>query len=152
VQKPPPILIGGGGRRVLGIAGREADIVSVNFDLRSGEVSPELGRDAVVEAIDRKIEWVRAGAGDRFDQIELSTTVFMAAATDDRRGMAEATAPMFGLTPDQALATPFALVGSVEEVAEDLRARRERWGFTYVVMPSSGFEQMGPVVKELAGT
>jgi probable F420-dependent oxidoreductase len=86
VQKPPPILVGGGGRRVLGIAGREADIVSVNFNLRGGEVSAELGRDAVVEAIDNKIEWVKAGAGDRFDDIELSATVFMATVTDDRQG------------------------------------------------------------------
>jgi hypothetical protein len=66
--------------------------------------------------------------------------------------MAEATAPMFGLTPDQALDTPFALVGSTDEIADDLRARRDRWGFSYVVLPSSGFEQVGPVVEKLAGT
>ena len=153
VQQPrPPILIGGGGRRVLGIAAREADIVGINFDLRGGEVTPDLGKDALVDRIDRKISWVREAAGARFDELELNNTVFLATITDDRQAMAEATAPMFGMTPEQALATPFALVGSVDEVCEDLRARRERWGISYVVMPASGLEQLGPVVGRLSGT
>ena len=137
---------------MLGIAAREADIVGINFDLRGGEVSPDLGRHAVEEKIDSQVGWVREAAGDRLDQIELNNLVFLASVTDDRQGVAEATAPMFGLTPEQSLATPYALVGTVDEIAADLQARRERWGISYVVMPSSGFEQMGPVVERLAGT
>src|SRR5207245_2041088 len=85
VQRPhPPILVGGGGRRVLSIAGREADIVSVNFDLRSGEIGPETGPTGTAEATAEKVGWVRDAAGDRSDDVELSITVFFSMISDDR--------------------------------------------------------------------
>ncbi len=153
VQKPhPPILIGGGGPRVLKIAGREADIVGVNFNLKAGEITPDLGPDGTADATARKIEWIREGAGERFEDLELNVLVFMAAVTDDRKGQAEAIAPMFGLTPEQALTVPHALLGTVDEICEDLRDRRERFGISYIVIGDAEFEEMGPVVERLAGT
>lgn len=152
IRPHPPILIGGGGRRVLRLAGKHADIVGINFNLKGGEVSGSLGVDATVEATKQKVSWVAEGAGDRFDDIELSVLIFFPMLTDDRRGQAETFGPMFGLTTEQALEAPYALVGTVDEICEDLIKRREMYGISYVVIGSSGFEDLGPVVSRLTGT
>jgi probable F420-dependent oxidoreductase len=157
VQRPhPPILVGGGAKRVLGIAGREADIVGVNFDLRTGAVGPEAIGTGTAEATDQKLAWIRAGAGDRFDDIELQVTVFLAAINDDPRSVADAMAGGVGLTVDQALALPHFLVGTVDEICDTLVERRERWGFSYIAFSSgvspTAWEDMAPVVARLAGT
>ena len=153
VQQPrPPVLVGGGGPRVLGIAAREADVVGVNFDLRAGEIQFGMGPDGTAEAVDRKIAWVREAAGERFADLELSIQLVMAVVTDDRRSLVESVVPAFGLTADQALAMPPVLVGTVDQMAEDLRERRERFGFSYLVVSGDVFESLGPVVARLAGT
>lgn len=151
-QPHPPILIGGGARRMLTIAGREADIVSINFDLREGAIGPAVGATGTAELVDQKIEWVRDGAGDRFDEIELGVTVFVAAVTDDAAGLAGMLAGGFGLTTEQALEMPFALVGTVEQMVEALQARRERFGISYVAFSGDQIDAMAPVVAALADT
>ena len=148
----PPVLIGGGGPRMLRTAARHADIVGVNFDLRGGSIGPELGADAGAARVDEKVGWVREAADQRVDDIELHLRVFVAAITDDARGMAEALAGGFGLTADEALETPYALVGTVEEVCETLIARRERWGFSYIAFGPEVMEDFAPVVARLSGT
>ena len=104
VQQPgPPILIGGGGKRVLSIAGREADIVGINPNLRAGEINAAAARDSLKEQTDRKIQWIRDAAGARFDDIEIQMRFFVASITDDRMGLAAALAPAFGVEPEAAL-------------------------------------------------
>jgi probable F420-dependent oxidoreductase len=157
VQKPhPPILIGGGGKRVLSIAGREADIVSVNFDLRSGAIGPGVGPNGTAEVTAEKIGWVRAAAGDRFDDIELSVTVFAGMVTEDPQSLAAAMGPGFGITPEQALEMPHALIGSIDQMAEALQHRREQFGFSYIVVSSGltadAWRSLAPLVAKLAGT
>src|SRR5438477_1548678 len=122
-----PILIGGGGKRVLAIAGREADIIGVNPNLRAGEVGPDATADALQEQTDRKIGWVREAAGSRRDQIEIQMRFFVCKVTDDRMKLAEALAPAFGVEPEEALESGAALVGSESEIIEQLHRRRERW-------------------------
>ena len=157
VQRPhPPILIGGGGKRVLSIAGREADIVSINFDLRSGAIGADVGRTGTAEATHEKIGWVRAAAGDRFDDIELSVTIFVGMITDDPESLAAAMGPGFGITPEQAMQMPHVLAGSIDHMVDALQQRREQYGFSYIVI-SSGFagdawRTLAPVVAKLAGT
>ncbi len=152
-QRPsPPILIGGGGRKVLSIAATEADIVGVNPSLRAGLVGPEAAADATAEATDRKIEWVKQAAGDRFDELELTVLTLVGMVTDDRQGTVEALAGGFGITPEEALEVPHAMVGTVEEICDDLRRRRDRWGFSYIVVQGDAFEPMAPIIGELAGT
>jgi probable F420-dependent oxidoreductase len=151
VQRPLPILIGGGGRRMLGIAGREGDILGVNPNLSAGAVTPEVAKDATAEANDRKLAWLRAAAGDRFDHIELNVLVFIAQVTPDRRSVAEGLASGFGLTVEEALDVPLALVGRQDEIAESLVARRERWGFSYYVVQDAAMESFAPIVSSMTG-
>jgi probable F420-dependent oxidoreductase len=153
VQQPrPPILVGGGGQKLLTLAGREADIVGINPILHAGVIGAEAARDTLGDSTARKIGWVRDGAGDRFDDLELQIRYFVAAITDDVRGLAEALAPGFGVTPDEALSSGSVLAGSVDEVCDTLVARREEWGVSYVVFGDDQYEQFAPVVGRLAGT
>jgi len=152
-QKPhPPIMIGGGGRRMLTLAGQVADIVGVHLNLSPGVIGTEIAGDALAERFDEKIEWLKQGAGDRFSDIELQLRTFVVAITDDRQGTSEALAAGLGITPDQGLNSPLALVGSVEEVAETLLERRERWGLSYVVVGADEYEAFAPVVARLSGS
>ena len=152
VQKPhPPILLGGGGRKMLTIAGREADIVNVNYDLREGRVNRELVRTGMAAATDEKLQWIKDAAGDRFDAIELSVTIFLATVTDDRDSMAAGVAAGLGLEPSDILDMPHFLIGTVEQIVEDIQRRRERYGISYVIVPGEVGEAFGPVVERLAG-
>jgi probable F420-dependent oxidoreductase len=153
VQRPrPPILVGGGGPNLLRLAGREADIVGINPILSAGVIGVDAARDTIGDATARKIGWVREGAGARFDEVELQIRYFVAAITDDARALAEAMAPGFGVTPDEALASGAVLAGSVDEVCDTLVRRREEWGVSYVVFGDDQYEQFAPVVARLAST
>jgi probable F420-dependent oxidoreductase len=147
-----PVLIGGGGRRVLSLAGREADIVGINPNLRAGVIGVEAAQDSVREMTERKIAWVRDAAGSRFDDLELQIRYFAAAITDDAAGMAETMAPMFGIEPSAALEAGTVLVGTVGQCVETLQRRREEWGVSYVVLGDDQLEAFAPVVAALAGT
>ena len=152
VQRPrPPILVGGGGRRVLSLAGREADIASVNFDLRSGTVGPHLGATATAALTAEKVGWVREAAGDRFDEIELSYTAVMTMITSDRSAVATGLGSGFGLGGEQVLAMPNFAVGTVEEIADEVERRRDELGLSYVVVGGECYEAFAPVVARLAG-
>ncbi len=153
VQKPhPPILIGGGGRRMLTIAAREADIVNVNFDLRDGRVSRRVARSGFAESTVEKLGWIKEAAGDRFEDIELGAWTFMANVTEGREEVAAAIATGFGAEARDVLDMPHFLIGTVDELVDDLRARRERYGFSFVVVPGEAAEAFAPVVQRLIGT
>lgn len=153
VQRPrPPLLVGGGGRRVLSVAARRADIVGINVNLAKGVIDADAGPDGTAARTDEKVAWVREAAGARFADLELQVRVHLAVVTDDRPGVVDAFAPAFGLTPDEALATPHALVGSVDELCDDLLARRERWGISYIGIGVDALDPMAPVVARLRGT
>lgn len=152
-QRPhPPLVVGGGGRRILELAAREADVVGVNINLRKGVIDTDAGPDATVAQTEQKLAWIRAAAGDRVADIELQVRVHLAAVTDDRAGMAEALAGGFGLSPDEALASPHALAGSVDQITADLQERRERFGISYIGLSASSIDELAPVVARLAGT
>ncbi len=153
VQQPaPPFLIGGGGPRFLRLAGRLADIVGINPNLAAGAITADLGVDATAERFAEKIEWVRDGAGDRFHELELMVRAFFVVVTNDRQATAEALAAGVGVSPEQGLASPLALVGTPAQIVEDLRQRRDTFGFSYIVCGQDQFEDFAPVVAELAGT
>jgi probable F420-dependent oxidoreductase len=152
VQKPhPPILLGGGGRRMLGLAARQADIVNVNYDLREGRINRKLVRTGLAEATDEKLGWIKDVAGDRLESLELSVTIFLANVTDDRDSTVASVAAGLRSEPRDILDMPHFLIGTVDQLVEDLVARRERFGMSYVIVPGEVAESLAPVVERLTG-
>jgi probable F420-dependent oxidoreductase len=157
VQKPhPPIMIGGGGRRVLSLAGREADIVSL---------APRIGKNVrgdatsiTVAATAQKIQWIREAAGDRFPDIELNVYPSMsrAAVTDDARGeiaklqqrLREREAG--DISDDELLASPHIFIGSIDSLTEKFQRLREELGISSFMV--GDIDTLAPVVERLAGT
>ena len=137
---------------VLSFAARAADIVGLNVDLRRGVIDADAGPNATDEATAEKMAWIREAAGERFRQLELHVRVHLVIVTNDRWGMATALGPAFGLTPEQALRSPHALAGSVEQIVDDLIERRERWGISYIGVGVDALTLLAPVVARLAGT
>jgi probable F420-dependent oxidoreductase len=147
----PPLMIGGGSRRVLTLAGRHADIVSLNFDNSSGRLGAEAFGSATAARTDEKIGWIREAAGDRWPHIELEVGAYLT-VVDDNPDLPGNIAPMFGITADEVLEHPHVLLGSVDAICDRLVERRERFGFSYVTFFSEAMEAVAPIVARLAGT
>jgi len=146
VQKPhPPILIGGGGKRVLRLAGREAQIVG-------------FAPSCTFEATREKVGWVKEAAGARFDAIELNTypSFRPASVTDEPRKAAEALLTRLnerqpsGLTVEQLLDSPHVFIGTIDQLVEKFTRLRDELGISNV-MVGNGMEDFAPVVERLAG-
>jgi probable F420-dependent oxidoreductase len=147
VQKPhPPIYIGGNGKRMLSIAAREADIIG-------------LGSRGGPDHTQQKLAWIQEAARERFDQLELSVTVFMVMITDHREQAAQETAGHLprmaagrpGMTPKDILNHLPVLIGTVDQIVETLQERRERYGVSSIEVIESHIESFAPVVARLAG-
>jgi len=153
VQRPgPPLIIGGGGKRVLSFAARHADIVSINVNLREGTGGPETAPNASPDRTREKVAWVKEAAGTRFDDLELNALIGFVMITDDATGIAEAMAPHFDISPHDALHIPLALLGTLDEMAEELQWRRQEYGISYWSIEADSWEALGPVVSKLSGT
>ena len=152
VQSPPPFLIGGGAKRVLSIAAREADIVGINPSIHSGQVDAAAAQNGAAEATDQKVAWVKEAAGDRYDDLELNMLQFAGILTDDAKGTAEMMAPLFGLPPEALATYPHVCIGTVDQIVESLQQRRERWDASYFVFQGDTLEAMAPVVAALRDT
>ncbi len=152
VQTPhPPVLIGGGGKRVLTLAAQEADIVGINPKIASGAVDTETAQNGAPELTDQKIDWVKDAAGDRYADLELNMLVFAVVVTDDKQGVAEMMAPMFGVDPGSVADYPLAWIGTEDEIVESLQSRRDRWDVSYLVVQADAMETAAPIVARLAG-
>lgn len=148
---PMPLLLGGGGPRMLKYCAQEAEIVGINANMKAGEIGPDAVLDLAAESIDRKLEWVRNAAGDRFAEIELSMMA-MTTPTDDRDGTISGIAELFGAERSLIEETPILLIGSTSSMIEDLQARRERWQLSYIVVSNcTELDAISPVISELAG-
>ena len=149
---PIPVMIGGGGPKILSLAARRADIVGINPKIVGRAINPRSMATTAADTMDEKVAWVREAAGDRADDLELQLQVFVTAVTDDPQSVAEKLGPAFGLPPEVILAAPFYQVGTVEQITEDIQAIRERWGISYILFQADGTVPMGPVVAKLSGT
>ena len=152
-QRPhPPFLLAGGGRKMLTLAAREADIVGVNLDLAAGVIDARIGASSTHDATIEKLGWIREAAGARFDRLELHVRTQVAMLHDNPRELAEALGPALGLTAEDALRSPHALVGTVDSIVDTLLERRERYGFSYICWHDDAIDTLAPVVARLAGT
>lgn len=154
VQRPhPPIIVGGGGPKILAVAAEHAQIVGINANLRAGEgTHPDTVHSLTGVATDEKLERLRAAAGARYDELEIQTLTGFVHVTDDRDAIATGIASHFGVDPAVALETPAVLVGTVDQMCDELLARRERWDMSYVVVPEEFTDVFAPVVSRLAGS
>jgi probable F420-dependent oxidoreductase len=158
VQRPhPPLLIGGGGRTVLGLAAAEADIVGIHCNLQSAALGGRAAADLALDRISEKVSWVRqaaAAAGRSLDCIELQLSIYLCEVTGSVTASHTATSVFSELIrADPALlsTSPAVLVGSVEQCIEALRERRERFGFSYIKL-GGDVDAVAPIVSRLAGT
>jgi probable F420-dependent oxidoreductase len=157
VQQPrPPIMIGGGAKRVLRLAGRRADIVSLNFDNASGVIGFEGLMSSTAERTREKLDWIAEGAAERTDGKQLADLEIEIGAyftiVDASGAVVEQVAGGFGMTAEQLRGYPHALAGSVEEIIEEIRRRRDELGITYYSVNASEMKAFAPVVAALAGT
>ena len=154
VPKPiskPPIMVGGGSPRVLRLAGREADIVSLNFNNRSGMIGPDGVGLSTESETRKKIGWIREGAGERFDDLEIEIGAYFTFVMDDPSPVLGQFAQMFGMSEDDMRAHPHALFGSVDTICEELERRRELHGISYITVGGDNMESFAPVVERLNG-
>ena len=148
----PPIIVGGGGKRVLTEAALRADIVGLNASLHAGSVGPETALSALGERFLERRNWVEEAAGDRFADIELQMNTFMTAVTSttsEADQMFEGMAPMFGLSPEQARTIPMVLAGTISDVCDQLHRYRELYGTSYWVIHEGEIDAMAPVVAKM---
>ena len=150
-QPHPPILIGGGGKRLLAIAATQADIISIMPRSKRDGSGLEDG-DATAEAFDQKLRLVRDVAGSRFDQLEFNTLVQEVIVTDDAPAAAAKLAGDWGLSVPEVLESPLLLIGTKDEIREKLRVMRDRLRISYVTVFEKNMEALAPVIEPLLGS
>jgi len=164
VQQPrPPIMIGGGGKKLLSVAGRQADIVQLMPSNPGGRSLLDASQFSA-DAIEEKIAWIRDAAGARFDGIELSAQLLECAVTDQpaehlsdlAERVATVTERMGGarvdIDHDELRSSPIVAVGSLDEVCERLVDTRRTYGISYFLTPVDGRpDRLAPVIERLAG-
>ena len=157
VQRPhPPFLIGGGGRRTLTLAGREAQIVGLAPRIHANGRGDPLS--FTLEATAEKVGWVREAAGHRFDQLTFNVYPSMSqpSVTDHARdeivALAEQLSELGGtpISEQQVAESPHVMIGSADGLAEKFLMLRERLGITSILVGDAG--PMDAVVGRLAGT
>jgi probable F420-dependent oxidoreductase len=148
----PPLVIGGGSRRILELAGRYADVVSIVPSLAAGAFGAEMAAQSVLEKYRDRVQWARHAAGDRAAELEFQCWTAAVQVVPNGDEVTEKLAPVFGLTPAQVRVAPIALIGTVKEIVEKLQERREELGFSYIVVHEAELDAFAPVIAELAGT
>ncbi|MBI4517627.1 MAG: LLM class flavin-dependent oxidoreductase [Deltaproteobacteria bacterium] len=157
VQKPhPPIMLGGGGKGLLRVAARHADIVNVISDAgKPGYIKLENVAKLTDESFRAKVAFLRQEAarhGRDGNAIQISNMVFSTVVTDSpeaTRMMAEGMAPMFNTTAEGMLHSPMALIGTPEQCVAELRRRQREWGVSQVLFSFSGEDVMRRLAEDV---
>lgn len=122
-----PLMLGGGGRRMLTLAAREADIVGFNATAASGRVDAGMIRSMTAESYAERVGWVCEAAGERFAGLELQYLTPICQLVPDRAETIENIAKYSALTPEEIAESPAFLIGSAEEICETLRVIQLSW-------------------------
>ncbi|OLT16087.1 F420-dependent oxidoreductase [Pseudonocardia sp. CNS-139] len=147
----PPLIVGGTGDRILTIAGRHADVIGVAGVYQIPGQPPGTFRIGTAAEADERVAFARTAAGERNADVEWNLLVQAVVPAPDRRAAATDLRTRFGgrMSVDEVLETPFLLIGTPEQMAEQLRERRERYGFTLVTVHEPYQEPFEPVVELL---
>ncbi|SNQ45263.1 conserved hypothetical protein [Frankia canadensis] len=148
----PPIAIGGGGRKVLTLAGRAADIVAFNLNNAAGRLDPNGPRSSTAALTDERVRWVHeaAAATARTAPPMLEVGIAATAVSDHVEQAAGQFEAFFGLPGKEIVDHPHALIGSVDDICETLLERRSRYGFSYITIRDRVMKSFAPVVDRLA--
>jgi probable F420-dependent oxidoreductase len=146
-----PLVLGGGGRTMLALAAREADIVSVSTDNRSRTAAGALNDSIGWPVVSKQIDWIREVAGPRFDELELNFRVLAIAVTDDRAGAAAQLSRQFGSSPEVLLDSPFVFVGTRQQIEDQIYQTRVALGVSYYTISQRHADQAAPLVTAVAG-
>lgn len=162
VQVPhPPLFIGGGGKRVLGLAGREADIVGLaprTLATASGEgIVRSDPRSITIAATEEKLRWVREAAGDRAGDLEINVyptgagPLVTDTARKDAAGILDGIRARTGVEigVDEYLESPHVFIGSVDGLVAKFAELRERLGISSFMV--GDVDTLAPVVERLSG-
>lgn len=148
----PAVLIGGGGKRVLSLAGRHADIVGINPTMVEGKISAATAADSTAERVREKVNWVRSAAekaGRDPDAIEFNSLTFVTVITDDPAGLRRSLSSSSGMTVAQVAECPLFLTGPASEIRDSLHKRREETGISYVVIQGGDEALLERFAKEI---
>jgi probable F420-dependent oxidoreductase len=157
VQQPhPPFLIGGGGRRTLELAAREASIVGFAPRILPGG-APDPG-SVTFEGTREKVGWVREAAGDRFGDLELNVYPSMTGISITVRPLAEAEEVAerlrarsgVAIGAEELLGSPHIFIGTEDDFVAKFQRLREELGITSIMVGAVG--ELDAVVERLAGT
>ncbi|GHO89661.1 TIGR03621 family F420-dependent LLM class oxidoreductase [Dictyobacter formicarum] len=152
IQKPyPPIFIGGGGKRMLSIAAREASIIGINAINKAQGMDVT---DSTPQALEQKVAWIREAAGERINDLELACPVFRMVLSDSR-GQSDQVfqrgGPVMASELGSVQESMHTLVGSIDQIVETLLERRERYGISYIQITANLLDAFTPIVSRLAG-
>ena len=147
----PPLIIGGTGDRILTLAAQRANTVALGGLIQAPGQPPGTFLLQTAAQADERVAFIRAQAGDRFGELELHVLIQVVVVTPDRRAAAEKAVAEhdLNLTPDEVLETPFLLLGTAEEIAAQLRERRDRFGVSYLTVHEPYMAALAPVIERL---
>jgi len=148
------IMVGGGSKRVLSIAGREANIVSYNFDNSSGKIGPSGAQTSTAEMTAQKVAWVKAGAesvGRKMSDLEFEIGAYFTVVTPDPDTVNANFAKTFGITTEDMQVHPHAYIGTVDQICDIIQERREKYGISYFTVSEGNLDAFAPVVSRLTG-
>ncbi len=148
----PPVFLGGGGPRLLAAAGRSADIVGLAPRARSDGT---LATDISPAAIDAKLACVREAAGERFSQLEINVLALVVEVDEHSRRRDQRSGEVgqrLGASADDVAVSPHVILGTTDQVVDDLLAHRDRFGISYLTVPEPALAAFAPVVARLSGT
>ena len=157
VQQPhPPLMIGGSGPKILGLAAREANIVGVHINLDAGNFVVGTGAQSAEQGatnrqIAERLSWIKEAAGDRFDFLELHVFVLDVAITEDRSAVAHRIAAAYAISPDEVKSSPYFALGTIDDIVRQLQESRERYGLSYFTVRQDHLDLFAPIVERLAG-